>query len=80
MKIGVMSSPKRAHEAGDGGEVRCTVPGQREKGDVLAAGTFDAPAADNALRIGEQDHLEQHRWWVRRGAGLVIAITGVEIR
>lgn len=39
-----------------------------------------AAARHNALRIGEQDYLQQHCRRVGRGAGLIVAITGVKIR
>ena len=47
------------NKIGNGGEVRDLIAGQGDEGDVVAAGAFDLAAADDALRIGEQDDLEQ---------------------
>ena len=67
-----------ADETGDGGEVRCTVPGQRNKGHLLPARARDGPAADDAPRVGEQHHLEQHRRRIRRGPRIIVAIACIE--
>jgi hypothetical protein len=70
---------QRADEVRDGGEVRDVVSGQGDEGDVLSAGPLDRPARYHSLRIGEQDHLEQHRRRIGRGAGFVVAVARVEI-
>ena len=46
---------------------------------MVAAGAFNLTAADDALRIGEQDDLEQDGGRVGTGTGLVVAIAGVEV-
>ena len=64
--------PERADEPGQRGEVRRRVAAQGDEGDVLATSAFDAAAADDALRISKQDHLEQHRRRVGAGTGLIV--------
>jgi len=67
------------NEGGDGGVVRDGITRQRDEGDVLAAGAFYPPAADDALAVGEQDDLEQHSRRPGRGARQVVAVAGVEV-
>ena len=45
-------------EVGEGGEVWRAITAECNEGDLLAAGTFDLPATDNAPAVGEQDYLE----------------------
>ena len=40
--------------------MRLAVAGQGDEGDMFAASSFDVAAADDALRIGKQDDLEEH--------------------
>ena len=58
--------------------MRAAVAGQGDEGDVLAAGALDAAAADDALRVGEQHDLEQHRGRVGGGAGQVVVVARIE--
>ena len=69
-----------ADEVRDRREVRARVAAQRDEGDVLAAGALDAAAADDAVRVGEQHDLEQHRRRVGAGAGLVVPKARIEGR
>jgi hypothetical protein len=48
--------------------------------EPVAAGLLDPTAADNALRIGKQHHLQQHRRRIRRGSRLVVAKACIEAR
>ena len=66
------------NKAGDGGEVRPAVSGQRDEGDVFAAGALDVAAADDALRIGEQHNLQQHDGRISGGSRDVIFETRIE--
>jgi hypothetical protein len=61
-------------------EVRGTVTTQGHERHVVAAGALDSPAAHNALRIGEQHHLQQHRRRVGRRAPQIIVVVCVEVR
>ena len=58
--------------------MRLAVAGQGDEGDVLAAGALDVAAADDALGIGEQDNLQEHRGWIGGGTGCIVAETGIE--
>ena len=69
-----------ADEVGDGGEMRAAIAAQGDKGHLVAAGPFNATAADNALRIGKQHHLQQHRRRIGRGARRVVAKARIEAR
>ena len=65
-------------KVGQRGEVRGLIAGQGDEGDVVAAGALDLAAADDALRIGEQDDLEQNGRRVRGGTGGVVLVAAVE--
>jgi hypothetical protein len=67
-----------ADEGGEGGEVRGAVAGERDEGDVVAAGALDVAAADDAPAVGEEDDLEQHGRRVGGCAGEVVLVAGVE--
>jgi len=69
-----------ADEVGDGGEMRAAIAAQGDEGHLFPASPLDATAADNALRIGEQHHLQQHRRRIRRGPRLVVAKPRIEAR
>jgi len=63
---------------GKGGEVRPTVAGQGDEGDVFAAGALDVAAADDALRVGKQDHFEQHGGRIGCSTCFVVAEPRIE--
>ena len=69
---------RRADETGEGGEVRCSIAGQRYEGVMFAAGALDGTAADDALAVGEQDDFEWHGGQVGCSSGEVVAIFGIE--
>ena len=58
--------------------MRGAVAAERDEGDVVPAGALDAATADDAPRIGEQHHLEQHGRRVGAGAGEVVLVAGIE--
>ena len=60
--------------------MRRRVATQRDEGDVRAAEPLDGATAHDAVRIGAQDHGEQHRRRVRRGSGLVVPEARIEAR
>ena len=68
------------NKGGQRGEVRGAVAGEGDEGDVLAAQAFDTPAADDAFGVGAENHLEQHSRRVGRGAGGVVAVSGIKAR
>ena len=70
--------PQGADKGGKGGKVRGAVAGQRNEGDLLAAGALDGARADDAAAVGEQDNLEQHRRRVGAGAGEIVLVAGIE--
>lgn len=72
--------PQSTHEVGNRGEVRRVIAAQRDKGHVLLAEAFDAAAADHAVRIRDEHHLEQEAWWVGRRAGRIVMKACVEQR
>lgn len=49
-----------------------------DEDDVLTAGRLDVAAADDALAVGEEDDLEQHRRWVGGCAGGVVLVVDIE--
>ena len=53
---------ERADEVRDRREVRGRIAAQRDERHVLATRRLDRPAADDAVRVGDEDHLEQQRW------------------
>ena len=55
-------------------EVRGAVTAQGDKGDVLAAGALNGPAADDALAVGLQHDLEQQGRRIGRRARPIIAV------
>ena len=71
---------ERADERRDRGERGGAVAAERDEGHVLLAGALDAATADDALRVREQHHLQQHRGRIRRGPGRVVPEAGVEMR
>ena len=71
---------QRCNKPGDSGEVRPAVAGQRDKGDVFAAGAPDAAAADNAHGVREQDNLQKHGGRIGGCPRHVVAVTRIETR
>lgn len=67
-----------AHKLGDRREVGRRVPAERDKGDMLATQPLDAATADHPVRVGDEDHLEEHRRWIRRRPGLVVPKSRIE--
>jgi hypothetical protein len=74
---GLLSS---AYEGCNGREVRAAVAAQGHECHVVAAGTLDRSAADNALRVGKQHNLQQHRGWVGLRSESIIVVVGVKGR
>ena len=58
--------------------MRSLVAGQGDEGNVVAAGAFNLAAADDALRIGEQNDFEQNCRRVGGGTGLVVPVANVK--
>jgi hypothetical protein len=54
------------------------VAAQGDEGDLFPASALNGPAADDALRVGVQDDLEQHGRRISRCAGVVVAKALVE--
>ena len=71
---------ERAHELGDGREVRGTVSAEGDERHVLLTRPLDLPAAHDPLRVREQHHLEQQRGRIGRGARRIILKPRVEVR
>ena len=69
-----------AHETGDCREVRARIPAQGNERHLLATRAFDRPAAHDPARVGEEHHLQEHRGRIRRGSGLVVPESRVEVR
>jgi hypothetical protein len=67
-----------ADEPGEGGEVRGGIAAEGDEGHLLAAGTLDVAAADDAPAVGEEHDLEQHGRRVGGCAGEIILVAGVE--
>ena len=72
-------SGKAADECGECREVRNAVTGQRDKGDLLTTGAFDAARADDTEAVGVEDNLEEHGRRPRRGAAAVVAVPGIKL-
>jgi len=69
-----------AHEVSEGREVRAAGTTQGNEGHVFATGAFDPTAADNALRVGKEHHLQEHRGPIRRGARLIVSKARIKAR
>jgi hypothetical protein len=67
-----------ADEAGEGGEVRGCVAGECEEGDMLLASALDVAAADDALAVGKQHHLE-HGGRISCRASYIVAESRIEV-
>ena len=79
-KTVAMSFAKLADKLGDGGEVRLVVSTQGHEGRIPDTGVGDGTTTDEALGISEQDDFEQHRWRISWRAGIIITVTGIEMR
>ena len=55
--------------------MRLAIAGECDEGDVFAAGALDVAAADDALRLGEQDDFQVHGWRISRRPRHVVAKT-----
>lgn len=69
-----------AHEGRDRREMRRGVAAQGDERHVFLAGPLDPTAADDALRVGEEHHLQQHRRRIRRRPRRVVAKARIEVR
>ena len=64
----------------DRGEVRGGVAAARDEGDVLAAEALDPAAAHHPVRVGAEDHREEHAGRVGWRAGGVVPEPCVDAR
>jgi hypothetical protein len=69
-----------ADETGDGGEVRHGVAGLRFENDIALAAPFNLAAGGNALRVREQNDLEQNCRVIGGATVVVVAVFGVKDR
>ncbi|MDP1860787.1 MAG: hypothetical protein Q8K82_19075 [Gemmatimonadaceae bacterium] len=70
---------QRAGELRDGGEMGRGVAAARDERHMLLAREADASTTEDALRVGERYHLQEHRRRIRRRAGRVVPEAGVEM-
>jgi hypothetical protein len=78
LNSGSISASEGADEPGEGGEVRGGIAAEGDEGHLLAAGTLDVAAADDAPAVGEEHDLEQHGRRVGGCTGEIILVAGVE--
>ena len=69
---------KGRDEVGNGGEVGGGIAGEGHEDDVLPTALLYLPAGGDAPGVGIEDDLEQDGGIIGGGAGIVIAVAGIE--